>query len=74
MTVIWPGDDRYAAVMEAARSEYKVWLNRNKKEFTGVKPTSESVDDEDTFIEDINFDVGESEEDLMFGTLTSINQ
>ena len=71
MTVIWPGDDRYAAVMEAANAEYKVWLNRNKKEFAVTKATNESVDDEGIFIEDTNVDEFIDDEELTDYILTS---
>ena len=44
MRAIWPGHEDYEAVMEAAKEEYNVWLNRNKTDFVIAKKVEKVVD------------------------------
>jgi hypothetical protein len=46
MSAIWPGDDRYNDVMEAAKVEYNTWVSRNKKDFVIAKKAEQVDDDE----------------------------
>jgi hypothetical protein len=47
MTAIWPGHEDYEAVMEAAKEEYEVWLNRNKTDFVIAKKAEKVAKVED---------------------------
>jgi hypothetical protein len=52
MTAIWPGHEDYEAVMEAAKDEYEVWLNRNKVEFVIAKKVEKVAKEEDFELDD----------------------
>jgi len=47
MNAIWPGDDLYEGVMEAAKTEYEIWLNRNKADFVIAKKAEKAVAKDD---------------------------
>lgn len=53
MRAIWPGDEIYEEVMEAAKNEYEAWLNRNKADFVIAKKAEKVAKVED-FEEDFD--------------------
>jgi hypothetical protein len=63
MRAIWPGDTLYEEVMEAAKTEYEVWLNRNKTDFVIAKKTEKIVSMDDFELDDFEgFDVSLEDE------------
>jgi hypothetical protein len=52
MRAIWPGDTLYEEVMEAAKTEYEIWLNRNKTDFVIAKKTETIVSMDDFELDD----------------------